>query len=150
MTSSSTTRRNSHSCMYLPAAVYACSMLVNKKGWSGRQRRGTAKLANRATNSLLADTPLSLHPLSHSCSLYSLVSFSLSRFRFVVTPSRFRDCSLRSFFLSFHFVSTPFFDLLCPDLISWSPSDLPLAEPRTCVIRALDNREQMRSYRRCS
>lgn len=85
-------RRNSHSCMYLPALVYACSMLVNKKGQNGgRERRGTAKATNRATNSPLADTQLFLFVLSRSRahSTHLLPSSSLSS-PFVVTP-RFRD-----------------------------------------------------------
>lgn len=82
-------RRNRHSRMHLPAAVYACSMPVNKKGQNERQRRGTVKASNRATNS-----PASWYTSFSSPSLSPPrprgLSFSLYPPPF---PSRFRDFS---------------------------------------------------------
>lgn len=148
-------RRNSHSCMYLPALVYACSMLVNKKGQNGgRERRGTAKATNRATNSPLADTQLFLFVLSRS----RAPPYASSHLPLCPPPSSWlldsatRPVSLAPIYL--RLALPPFLDLLLRPggsnlAISIWPSS-PLAQPWTCVIRALDNREQMRSYRRCS
>ena len=83
-------RRNRHSRTYLPAAVYACSMLVNKKGQNERQRRGTVKASNRATNSPASwytsfSSTLSLPPF--------ILAVSPSPFTRPPFPSRFRDFS---------------------------------------------------------
>lgn len=114
--------------MYLPALVYACSMLVNKKGQNGgRERRGTAKATNRATNSPLADTQLFLFVSSRSCALHTPPFISL-----FVLPLR-RDFSIPRLAPSHSHPSTsaspclPFSTFFVPeDLISRSLSDFPL------------------------